>query len=96
MAGDHIKVTLSAMESCSRSFSECSNRVVEIAQSLAAASAAMKPAWNDPAQTSFEASMEKMVTEFDKAHACLSAMSSFSSYVAELYKATDQAAKSLL
>ena len=96
MAGDQIKVTLSAMESCSRSFSDCSKTIVEIAQSLATASAAMKPAWNDPAQTAFEASMEEMVNEFEKAYACLSAMSSYSSYVAELYKATDQSATSLL
>lgn len=96
MAGDHIKVTLSAMESCSKSFSDCGNTIVEIAQSLATASAAMKPAWDDPAQKTFEASMEEMVSEFDKAYACLSAMSSFSSYVAELYKATDQTASSLL
>lgn len=96
MAGDSIKVTLSAMESCSKSFSDCSNKVVEIAQSLATTSAAMKPAWDDPAQVTFEASMKNMVSEFDKAYACLCAMSSFASYVAELYKATDQTAKSLL
>ena len=96
MAGDHIKVTLSAMESCSKSFSDCGKTIVDIAQSLATASASMKPAWNDPAQETFEAAMEEMVAEFDKAHACLSAMSSFSAYVAELYKATDQTAKSYL
>lgn len=96
MAGDSIKVTLSAMESCSQSFSDCSKAIVEIAQSLATASAAMKTAWDDPAQRTFEAAMEEMVKEFDKAYACLCAMSSFSSYVAELYKAKDQAAKSLL
>lgn len=96
MAGDSIKVTLSAMESCSKSFSDCSKTIVEIAQLLATASASMKPAWDDPAQKTFEASMEEMVNEFDKAYACLCAMSSFSSYVAELYKATDQTAKSLL
>lgn len=96
MAGDHIKVTLSAMESCSKSFSDCSKTIVEIAQSLAAASAAMKPVWEDPAQITFEASMEKMVKEFDKAYACLCAMSSYSAYVAELYRATDQTVKSLL
>lgn len=96
MAGDQIKVTLSAMESCSQSFSDCSKTIVEIAQSLATASAAMKPAWDDPAQTTFEASMEEMVSEFNKAYACLNAMSALSSYVAELYKATDQAVKGLL
>ena len=96
MAGDHISVTLSAMESCSRSFSDCSKKVVEIAQSLATASAAMKPVWDDPAQRTFEASMEEMVKEFDKAYACLCAMSSYSAYVAELYKTTDEAAKGLL
>ena len=96
MAGEHITVTLSAMESCSKSFSDCSKTIVEIAQSLATASAAMKPAWDDPAQSTFEASMEEMVKEFDKAYACFSAMSSYSAYVAELYKATDQSAKSLL
>lgn len=96
MAGDHIKVTLSVMESCSKSFSDCSKTIVEIAQSLATASAAMKSAWDDPAQKTFEASMEEMVSEFDKAYACVCAMSSFSSYVAELYKAADQTAKSLL
>lgn len=96
MAGDQIKVTLSAMESCSQSFSDCSKTIVEIAQSLATASAAMKPAWSDPAQKTFEASMEEMVNEFDKAYACLCAMSSFSSCVAELYKTTDQTVKGLL
>lgn len=96
MAGDSIKVTLSAMESCSQSFSDCSKTIVEIAQSLATASAAMKSAWDDPAQKTFEASMEEIVKEFDKASACLDAMSSFSSYVAELYRATDQAVKGLL
>ncbi len=96
MAGEYIKVTLSTMENCGKSFSDCSNTIVEIAQSLAAASAAMKSAWDDPAQKKFEASMEEMVNEFEKAYACLNAMSSFSSYVAERYKATDQAAKSLL
>ena len=96
MAGDYIKVTLSAMESCSKTFSDCSTTVAEIAQSLATASAAMKPAWNDPAQATFEASFEEMVVEFDKVYACLCAMSSFSSYVAERYKTTDQYAKSLL
>ena len=96
MAGDSIKVTLSAMESCSQSFSDCSKTIVEIAQSLATASAAMKSAWEDPAQTTFEASMEEMVKEFDKAYACFCAMSSYSAYVAELYKATDQSIASLL
>ena len=96
MAGDHIKVTLSAMENCGKSFSDCSKTMVEIAQSLATASAAMKTAWDDPAQRKFEASLEEMIGEFEKVYACLCAMSSFSSYVAELYKATDQAAKSLL
>ena len=96
MAGDQIKVTLSALESCSQSFSACSKTIVEIAQSLATASAAMKSAWDDPAQQIFEASMEEMVSEFDKVYACLNAMSSYSSYVAELYRATDQSAKSLL
>ena len=96
MAGDSIKVTLSAMESCSQSFSDCSKKIVEIAQSLATASAAMKTAWDDPAQRTFEESMEEMVNEFDKAYACLCAMSTFSAYVAELYRATDQAAKGLL
>lgn len=96
MAEDRISVTLSAMESCSKSFSDCGKTVVEIAQSLATASAAMKSAWTDPAQETFEASLEEMISEFDKAYACLSAMSSYSSYVAELYKATDQSAKSLL
>jgi WXG100 family type VII secretion target len=96
MAGDHIKVTLSAMESCSRSFSDCGDKLVAIAQSLAAASAAMQPAWDDPAQRSFEASMEELVKEFDKAYSCLRAMSTYSAYVAELYRATDQSAKSLL
>lgn len=96
MAGDQITVTLSAMESCSKSFSDCSKTIVEIAQSLAIASAAMKPAWDDPAQQTFETSMEELVNEFDKAYACLCAMSSFSSYVAELYKSTDQTVKSLL
>ena len=96
MAGDQIKVTLSAMESCSTTFSNCSETIVEIAQSLATASAAMKTAWDDPAQRTFEASLEEMVKEFDKAYNCLRAMSSFSSYVAELYKTTDQAAKNLL
>ena len=56
----------------------------------------MKSAWDDPAQKTFEASMEEMVNEFDKAYACLCAMSSFSSCVAELYKATDQTVKGLL
>ena len=96
MAGDHIKVTLSAMESCSKSFSDCGEKIVGIAQSLATASTEMKSAWNDPAQVKFEASMEEMVKELDKLYACLSAMSSFSSYVAELYKTTDQAVKGLL
>lgn len=96
MAGDRIQVTLSAMESCGKSFSDCGKTMVGIAQSLANASAAMKPAWDDPAQKTFEASMEELVKEFDKAYACLCAMSSFSSYVAELYKATDQTAKRLL
>ena len=96
MAGDYIKVTLSAMESCSKSFSDCSKTVLEIAQSLATASALMREAWDDPAQGIFEASMEEMVKEFDKAYACLDAMSCFSSNVAELYKATDQAVKGLL
>ena len=96
MAGDRITVTLSAMESCSKSFSDCSNTIVGIAQSLATASAAMKPAWDDPAQATFEASMEEMVNEFEKAYACLNAMSSYAAYVAELYKATDQSVKSLL
>lgn len=96
MAGDRIKVTLSAMDSCSKSFSDCSETIAEIAQSLATASAAMKPVWDDPAQKTFETSMEEMVSEFDKAYACLRAMSSFSSYVAELYKATDQTAKRFL
>lgn len=96
MAGDHIKVSLSAMESYSQSFSRCGNTVVEIAQSLATASAAMKTAWDDPAQRTFEAAMEGMLKDFDKLHACLNAMSSHSSYVAELYKITDQTAKSLL
>lgn len=96
MAGDYIKVTLSAMESCSSSFSNCADTIIGIAQSLSAASAAMKPAWNDPAQAVFEESMAEMLKEFDKAYACLSAMSSYSAYVAELYKTTDQAAKSLL
>ena len=96
MVGDSIKVTLSAMENCSKSFSDCGKTVVEIAQSLATASASMKPAWDDPAQAMFEASMEEMVNEFDKVYACLCAMSSFSSYVAELYKEKDQTAKSLL
>ena len=96
MSGDCIKVTLSAMENCSKSFSDGSKTIVEIAQSLAAASEAMKSAWDDPAQTAFEESMKEMVSEFDKAYACLCAMSSFSSYIAELYKATDQNAKGLL
>lgn len=96
MAGDRISVTLSAMENCSRSFSDCAQTIVEIAQSLATASAAMKPVWDDPAQVAFEASMEEMVNEFDKAYACLNAMSSYSAYVAELYKTTDQSAASLL
>lgn len=96
MAGDSIKVTLSAMESCSNSFADCSKTIVEIAQSLATASAEMKSAWDDPAQRTFEASMEEMIKEFDKFYACLCAMSSFTSYVAELYKTTDQAVKGLL
>ena len=96
MAGDSIKVTLSSMEGCSKSFSDCSQTVIEIAQSLATASAALKSAWDDPAQRSFEASLEQMLKEFDKAYDCLCAMSSFSSYVAELYKATDQKVKGLL
>lgn len=96
MAGDCIKVTLSAMESCSKSFSDSGKVVVEIAQSLATASAAMKSAWEDPAQATFEESMEALVKEMDKAYACLGAMSSYCAYVAELYKATDQSTKSLL
>ena len=40
--------------------------------------------------------MKEMVGEFDKLYACLCAMSSFSSYVAELYRLTDQTVKSLL
>ncbi len=96
MAGDHIKVTLSAMESCSKSFSDCSKTIVEIAQALATASAAMETAWDDPAQKTFAGSLEEMIGEFEKAYACLCAMSSFSSCVAELYKTTDQAVKSLL
>lgn len=96
MAGDYIKVSLSAMESCGQSFLNCSDTVVEIAQSLATASAAMKTAWDDPAQATFEAAMEGMLKDFDKLHACLSAMSSYTYYVAELYKTTDQAAKNLL
>lgn len=96
MAGDSIKVTLSVMEGCSQSFADCADAIVGIAQSLALASDAMKPAWTDPAQATFEEAMQEMVSEFDKAYACLSAMSSFSAYVAELYKATDQAAKGLL
>lgn len=96
MAGDQIKVTLSAMENSSKVFSDCSKKVVEIAQSLESASVAMRSAWDDPAQKAFEASMEEMVGEFDKLYACLCAMSSFSSYVAGLYRLTDQTVKSLL
>ena len=96
MAGDYIKVTLSTMENCSKSFSDCGGKIVEIAQTLASASAAMKPVWDDPAQATFETSLEEMVAEFDKAYNCLSAMSSFAAYVAELYKGTDQTVKGLL
>lgn len=96
MAEDQIKVTLSAMESCSQSLSNCSETIIEIVQSLATASTAMKTAWDDPAQKTFEISMEEMVNEFDKVYACLCAMSSLSSYVVELYKATDLTTKTLL
>lgn len=96
MAEVRITVTLSAIEGCSKSFSDCGKTIVEIAQSLTTASAAMKSAWADPAQETFEASLKEMISEFDKVHACLSAMSSYSSYIAELYKATDQSARSLL
>lgn len=94
--GDYIKVSLSAMEGCSKSFSNCGEKILEIAKSLSAASAEMKSAWNDPAQSTFEASMEEMVKEFDKAYACLDAMSTYSAYVAELYEETDQSVKQLL
>ena len=96
MADDHIKLTMSAMESCSKSFLDCSNKIVDIAQALAAASAEMKSAWDDPAQKLFEDSMEEIIYEFDKAYDCLRALSSFSSYVIELYQTTDQSVKKLL
>ena len=38
----------------------------------------------------------KVMLNERKGDACFSAMSSYSAYVAELYKATDQSAKSLL
>lgn len=96
MADANIKVTLSVMESCSKSFSKCSDTVLSIAGNLAAASYSMKSAWTDPAQTAFESSFEEMLDEFEKLNSCLLAMSSFSEYVATLYRETDNAAGSLL
>jgi len=96
MAGDSIKVTLSAMESYGKTFGDYSVKIVEISQSLSTASAEMKTAWDDPAQATFGESMDNMAKRFDKAYACFSAMSSCSTHGAELYKATDQFATSLL
>lgn len=96
MAEPLIQVTLSAMEGCSKSFTDCSEKLIEIAQTLSTASLAMSSVWSDSAQVKFEASFEEMIEEFDKAYSCLCAMSSFSSYVAELYTATDRAVKGLL
>lgn len=96
MAEGDIKVILSVMENCSKSFSNSGQTVVQIAEHLAAAMASMRYAWDDPAQKSFEESFGEMVQEFEKVNACLNAMSSFSAYVAECYRTADQTAKSLL
>lgn len=96
MVEDCIKLDLSVMENCSKSFSDSSNKILDIAQKLASVSSSMETAWEDPMQISFEASLEEMLSDFEKVYGCLCAMSSFTSYVVELYQLTDQTVKKLL